>query len=405
MSSHPRDEYRRERAQYRSQSPSKNNASWSYEIADRILDSLSRGLSVSFEGIKKAAGSSREKIQAIRSKKPHPPRSNMSHHDEEDSLQYTYHHAPQRAQPSAPKPPKKQRPPVSGLLKKIGGALLILMIVGPIVALTLLYAFVIAPLPPIETIESKSLTESSVIYDKDGGELYRFGAENRSYVTIDGISQPIKDAIISIEDKSFYDNPGIDLYGLARVVVSRVFGLTDRITGASTISQQLIKNMLLTNERSLTRKVKEAWLAYELNQSYSKDKILELYLNKISFGHNAYGIEEASKTFFGKSAKDVGVFGASVLASLPKGPTLYSPLSNRDRVIGYPFVYPTSSSSETDFPEGAINNPEQIKAFSADLGLLKQFLQKLEIKNETQNSVELCGITQDQFRSSSVINV
>lgn len=349
MSSHPRDEYRRERAQYRSTSQPKNSSSWSYEVADRILDSLSRGLSVTFAGVKKVAGSGHQKIQAVRAKRSHK-QSSMSDISEDD-LQYTYHHTVHTPRTLSPKPPKKPRSELSATLKKIGGALLVLMIVGPIVALTLLYAFVIAPLPPIETIESKSLNEASVIYDKDGGELYRFGAENRSYVTVDAISQPIKDAIIAIEDKTFYENPGIDLYGLARVVVSRVFGLTDRITGASTISQQLIKNMLLSNERSLTRKIKEAWLAYELNQSYSKDKILELYLNKISFGHNAYGIEEASKTFFGKSAKDVGVFGASVLASLPKGPTLYSPLSNRDRVIGYPFVYPMSSSSEADFPE------------------------------------------------------
>ena len=95
-------------------------------------------------------------------------------------------------------------------------------------------------------------------------------------------------------------------------------GRTTQIKGTSTLSQQLIRNTLISNERSVGRKIKEIYLSYQLNNAYSKEKILELYLNTISFGNNAFGIEEASHTYFGKSAKDVGLLGATILTSLPK---------------------------------------------------------------------------------------
>lgn len=276
-----------------------------------------------------------------------------------------------------------------------------------------IYALIIAPLPDIKTIESKSLAEASVIYDKNGGELYRFWDEKRTYIPVAAISQPIKDAIVAIEDKTFYENKGIDFFGLARVSVNaignRLFGLHLITGGASTISQQLIKNMLLTPEKTLSRKIREAWLSYELNQSYSKDQILELYLNKISFGHNAYGIEEASKTYFGKSAKDVGVFGASILASLPKGPTLYSPFSNRDRVIGYPFLYPSTSVSSvtasSDFPEGKINSADRMKTFQDDLLLMKKFLNEINVQNENSIDVTLCNLSEKDFVDTSIASI
>jgi penicillin-binding protein 1A len=275
------------------------------------------------------------------------------------------------------------------------------------------YAFLIAPLPDIKTIEDKKLAEASVIYDKNGGELYKFGNEKRTYVPISAISQPIKDAIVSIEDKTFYENEWIDFLGLARVVTNaignRLFGLNLPTWWASTISQQLIKNMLLTSEKKLSRKIREAWLSYNLNQNYSKDQILELYLNKISFGHNAFGIEEASKTYFGKSAKDVGVFGASILASLPKWPTLYSPFSNRDRVVGYPFLYPSTSVSSatasSDFPEWKINSADRIKVFQSDLVLLKKFFNGITVQSENNANVTLCNIDEKNFIDSSLASV
>lgn len=109
--------------------------------------------------------------------------------------------------------------------------------------------------------------------------------------------------------------------------------------GGSSLSQQLIKNTLLTNERTVTRKIREIILAFELNIRFSKEKILELYLNKISFGSNSYGVEQASRRFFGKSSKDINILESSILASLPKSPTAYNPYSRRDRLMGYVYYH------------------------------------------------------------------
>lgn len=163
-------------------------------------------------------------------------------------------------------------------------------------------------MPAIETLASGNyFRESTIIYDKDGGVIYTlFKDGKRTYVSYDDISQSLKDAIVSTEDRTFFENPGIDMMGLIRAGIKYVIGSNEAIQGTSTISQQLIKNTVLTNERSIKRKIQEMYLSYSLNNSYSKEKILEMYFNAFSFGYNANGVEEASRTYFGKSAKDVG---------------------------------------------------------------------------------------------------
>ncbi len=189
--------------------------------------------------------------------------------------------------------------------------------------------------------------ESTVIYDKNGNELYSYSdSGKRTYVPYEAISQSIKDALIATEDQRFFENPWVDIVGLIRAVGNYALGKSDRISATSTLSQQLIKITLLTNERSLKRKIQEGYLAYQLNQKYSKEKILEMYLNAIEFGHNAKGIEEASKTFFGKSASEVWPLGASILASLPKSPTRYSPYNRRDLLMGKIEAYPTARPTD-----------------------------------------------------------
>lgn len=170
------------------------------------------------------------------------------------------------------------------------------------------YLVYLRTLPSITEIESLTLPESSVILDKNGNELYSIfaGADGkRTYIPLAQISKRIQDAVVSTEDKTFFENQGVDVRGLVRSVVNYVTGKTERIQGTSTISQQLIKVTFLTNERSLERKIKEGYLSFRLNSEYSKEKILELYLNRISFGNNASGIEEAAKTYFGKPANEV----------------------------------------------------------------------------------------------------
>lgn len=187
--------------------------------------------------------------------------------------------------------------------------------------LAFVYLFYLRTLPPIESLETMSLPQSSIIRDRDGNELYSMYAGNdgkRTYVSYADISPNIVNAIVSTEDKTFFENQGIDFRGLIRSGFNYVTGKTDRLQATSTISQQLIKNAFLSNERSLERKIKEGYLSYRMNDTYSKEKILELYLNRISFGNNASGIEEAAKTYFGKSAKEVGMLGSTILASIPK---------------------------------------------------------------------------------------
>ena len=187
-------------------------------------------------------------------------------------------------------------------------------------------------LPNIRDIENGNFAESTVFYDAEGNEYFRYGENGkRIYVNYDQISQSIIDALVSAEDQGFFENPGIDFLGLARAGFYYITGKRSQVQGTSTLSQQLIKNTLLTNERSIKRKIQEAYLAYQLNQTYSKEKILEMYLNLIEFGHGANGVEQASLTFFGKSAKDVGPLGATILASLPKSPTAFSPYSKREK--------------------------------------------------------------------------
>jgi len=190
-------------------------------------------------------------------------------------------------------------------------------------------------LPDVDDL-GKDLAESTVILDKEGNELYRlYNEENREYVTLENVSDNFKHAILAIEDKRFYTHPGIDIAGLLRALGSNVKG--GSLQGASTITQQLVKNSILkTNERSIDRKLKEAILAYQVEQKFTKDKILELYVNQIPFGGNAHGIQMASKHFFSKEAKDLSIAESAVLASLPKGPTYYSPFGqNKHLLIGY----------------------------------------------------------------------
>ena len=204
----------------------------------------------------------------------------------------------------------------------------------------ILYTKYIKDLPKISELENLEIAESSVIYDKNWWVLYKIFKEKRTYVNFDEIWKNMVNAIVAWEDKRYWENPWIDIIWLARAWLYFVIWKSDwSVKWTSTLTQQLIRNTILTNERSVERKVKEIYLAYKLTSWISKEKILELYLNKISYWHNAFGIEEASKTFFSKSAKDLNVLESSILASIPKWPTYYSPYNHPDRLVWYPYIY------------------------------------------------------------------
>lgn len=188
----------------------------------------------------------------------------------------------------------------------------------------LFYYFVVRDLPSPTVLVSKNLPQSTQIFDRHGTLLYTiYGKKNQTFIPLSTIPKSVRQATIAIEDKDFYRHGAIDLRGIARAAYVILFH--KQVQGGSTITQQLVKNTLLTPEQTLTRKVKEIFLSFVVELLYPKDKILELYLNQIPYGGTAYGIEAASQTYFGKHAKDLDLAQAALLAGLPEEPSIFSP--------------------------------------------------------------------------------
>ncbi len=184
-------------------------------------------------------------------------------------------------------------------------------------------------LPDVRDFDQLAGIESTLVMDREGGMLYAiYGEENRTYVPLEKISQYLQDATVAIEDDQFFEHSGFDIPGIVKAVcheaLGNLFGLCPR-RGGSTITQQLAKNAFLSTARSYVRKTRELILSVRLENSYDKEKILELYLNRIPYGGNAYGAELASQVFFGKSAKELDIAEGAIMASLPKAPSFYSP--------------------------------------------------------------------------------
>jgi len=208
-----------------------------------------------------------------------------------------------------------------------------LAVIG-VISFLILFIYIELTLPAPESIAVRKITESTKIYDKTGASLLYdiHGEERRTIIPWDQISESAKKATLASEDASFYEHKGLDLKGIARAVLKdlRDFDLSQ---GGSTITQQLVKKTLLGDEKTLTRKLKEALLSIEVEKRFTKDEILWMYLNQIPYGSNAYGIEAASKTFFNKTASELTVNEAATLASLIKAPSYYSPYGNNVAVL------------------------------------------------------------------------
>lgn len=188
-------------------------------------------------------------------------------------------------------------------------------------------------IPDLNNFSDRDIVESTKIYDRTGKVvLYDVhGNVKRTVVPLEEISDFIKNATIAIEDARFYQHGGVDPRGVMRAFVVNV-GSGQLLQGGSTITQQVIKNALLSRDRNFTRKIKEVILAVKLEKVMSKDEILAAYLNEAPYGGSMYGVEEASQSFFGTSAKDVGLAEAAYLAALPRAPTYYSPYGlHRDK--------------------------------------------------------------------------
>ena len=188
--------------------------------------------------------------------------------------------------------------------------------------------YLLKDIPFPTKLSGNSFPVSTQIFDRNGNLLYEIYAEqNRTPIAIDVLPDYVLQATISIEDKNFYRHLGVDLSGIARAAYKNFSG--QRLEGGSTITQQLVKITLLTPKRTLTRKIREAFLAVAIELIYSKKQILEMYLNHAPYGGTAYGIEQATRLYFDKSAKELNLSEAALLAGLPQAPTAYSPFGLR----------------------------------------------------------------------------
>lgn len=186
-------------------------------------------------------------------------------------------------------------------------------------------------LPSLETLQNYQPPVTTRVYGSNGALLGEYARERRIFVPIAFVPKLVINAFTSAEDKNFFSHPGIDPSGIMRAAVKDVFNVLQhkRLEGASTITQQVAKNFLLTNEVKFSRKIKEAVLAVRIDATYSKEKILELYLNEIFLGQNSYGVAAAALNYFGKSLDQLDVSEAAFLAALPKAPSNYDPRYNK----------------------------------------------------------------------------
>jgi penicillin-binding protein 1A len=240
------------------------------------------------------------------------------------------------------------------------------VVVGSGVGVAALWFFAVVPrsLPAVTALETLAPVQGARIYDDNDELLTELHVERRIFVPLAQVPRTLRDAIIATEDRRFYSHWGVDPIGIARAVFQN-YRRRRIVEGGSTITQQLTKLLFLTPDKSLDRKLKEAALALQLERRYSKDRILEMYLNQVYFGHGAYGVEAAARTYFGKSVAELTVREAALLAGLPRAPSSSSPFEHpeiarrrRDLVLRRMVEY------------GTLKEPEAKRLARTDLGLI-----------------------------------
>src|SRR5437868_10015305 len=199
-----------------------------------------------------------------------------------------------------------------------------------VLVLGLLVVLAYPNLPSLEALTEYQPKVPLRVYTAEGVLIGEFGEERRAVVSIAQVPQQVKSAILAAEDERFYEHPGIDYIGVLRAAYTNlVHG--GRRQGASTITMQVARNFFLSSEKTLTRKLYEALLAFKIEHSLSKQQILELYVNQIYLGQRAYGFGAASQIYFGKPLNQLTLAEAAMLAGLPKAPSLYNPVANPQR--------------------------------------------------------------------------
>jgi len=242
----------------------------------------------------------------------------------------------------APPPPRKRRKGWRRILFNIGLSVGAIVAVGALALVVFIWS-VTRDLPSVETLQNYTPPVTTRVYAGNGTVLGEYARERRIFVPIGFVPKRVVEAFTSAEDRNFYSHPGIDPGGILRAGVKDVFNVLEhrRLEGASTITQQVAKNFLLSSDVNFTRKIKEAILAIRIDATFPKDKILELYLNEINLGQNSYGVAAAALNYFDKSLDELDIAECAFLASLPKAPSHYDPryhpraaLERRNWVIG-----------------------------------------------------------------------
>ena len=259
--------------------------------------------------------------------------------------------------------------------------LIIFTIAALLFAFSTLWYFSIG-LPDYKKLSNYQPPISSRVYSEDGKLIAEYALEKRLFVPYESIPDKIINSFLSAEDKNFFSHPGVDAKGILRAFVKNIKNISQnkRLEGASTITQQVAKNFLLTNEVSMKRKIKEAILAFRIERAYTKDRILELYLNQIYLGQGTYGIAAASLEYFNKSIKELTYSDAALLAALPKAPSKYNP-----------FRYPKVAEFRRNLvlknlEENNFISKKQLKEFTNfKLNLKKR---KIKIVNEANSYTE-----------------
>lgn len=204
-----------------------------------------------------------------------------------------------------------------------------------LIAAMLVFSHYSQGLPSFEKLAQYNPPVVTRLYAANGKLLAEYATEKRIFVPLKAIPEIVRHAFIAAEDKNFYDHTGVDVHGIARAMIENVqnYGTGRSLVGGSTITQQVVKNFLLTNEKSLERKIKEAILAYRISKVYSKDKVLELYLNEIYLGNRSYGVAAAALNYFNKPLNELSISEAALLAAMPKAPSSFDPRRNPERAL------------------------------------------------------------------------
>ena len=220
---------------------------------------------------------------------------------------------------------------MNGLIKKITIFIIFGTVLSFVAIITILWVYS-NKLPDYKFLKMYKPAVSSKLYSGGGDLVSDFSSEKRIFVPYDTIPKVVINSFLSAEDKNFFSHPGVDAKGIMRAVIKNISNLTSskRLEGASTITQQVAKNFLLSNEVSINRKIKEAILAFRIERALSKERILELYLNQIYLGEGSYGIASASLEYFDKPISKLNYAESALLAALPKAPSKYNPYKNID---------------------------------------------------------------------------